>query len=111
MQTLSTFEIKSLFEKARKIEQKEIIIYYRVESENTLSKFAVAVPKRKIKKAVKRNRVKRQIRAIIRQGNFFLQKDIHLSFLVYYNSEVLLEYQTIKQQIEEGLLKILQKIQ
>ena len=72
--------------------------------------FAVSVPRRRFKRAVKRNLIKRRTREVFRTNKQILNEAIanggQIHLIVIYSSDILLPYT----EMEEALKKILQRI-
>ena len=71
----------------------------------------ISVPKKRIKSAVKRNRVKRQVREAYRLNKHYLDAvtdniDSHLDIAFVYVKEELIEYSTIEKGMRKGLKEI-----
>lgn len=107
LERLTTNEVKTLFLNSKKIKYQNIVIYYNLSpSENSLCRFAVSVPKKNIRKAVRRNKIKRRIRYILQQqkiSEIANKNKITFSILVLYNLNVVLDYNSLKQQVDEVL--------
>ena len=79
-------------------------------------KMAVSVPKRKFKKAVERNRIKRLIRESFRLNNSELKETLHVHnkkvnvFFIYMGSDVP-TYQEVEGKIILSLLRLKEQIQ
>ena len=73
------------------------------------SRFAVSVPKRRFKSAVKRNLIKRRTREVFRTSKQILNEavtDGQVHLMVIYSSDLLLSYA----ELEESMMKILKRI-
>lgn len=66
--------------------------------------FVVSVPKKLLKSAVQRNRVKRLVRETIRAGN---EADIPISILVVYRSALHLKQANFRAELRAELAKLL----
>ena len=106
-------EIDELFSKGKRVRNKAFTILYQ-KVPFTVSPFQVliSVPKRKIKKAVYRNYLKRCIREVVRKNKELLisqdnitEKSVH--FAIIYNVDSKLDYSNI----EKHLLDLFKKIQ
>ena len=83
---------------------------YRLTEADQL-KIAISVPKKKLKRAVDRNRIKRLIREELRLNHqLFLQKDIGLTIMYIYNSTNMPEADEIKIDLEKINSVILDKL-
>lgn len=106
-------EIDALFLKGKRVKNSVFTILYReIPLIEAPFQVLVSVPKRKMKKAVHRNYIKRCIREVVRKSKtLFEQKEIagqsSLLYGIVYNSEKKLEHV----EIEKHLLQLLQKIQ
>lgn len=61
--------IQDLYQSAQKIYSKSVILLWKYREEENSSQILISVPKKKIKKAVDRNYIKRIIREIYRTTN------------------------------------------
>lgn len=80
-----------------------------------LMKVAFTVPKRKFRKAVDRNRIKRQMIEIFRLNREELvlavnNKKIHLDLMIVYNGDRLPEYEKIEKRMKSGISKLCGKL-
>lgn len=90
-----------------------VVYKFSEEREDSGVKILISVPKKKIKKAVHRNRIKRQIREAYRLNKAVLlesclNNDKSLQIAVTYLSEKLLEYEVIEDKIKLTLTRLLQ---
>ena len=74
------------------------------------SRFAVSVPKRRFKRAVKRNLIKRRTREVFRKNKNLLNSAIkvgeQIHLIVIYNSDNMLTYA----ELDDAMRKLLQRI-
>ena len=66
------------------------------------SQFAVSVPKKNFKRAVKRNLLKRRIREAIRLNRSQLPEGFHADFLFFYRVPEVLDYAAIEKAVVEA---------
>jgi ribonuclease P protein component len=98
--------LTELFEKGNSVHHYPIrMVWMEIEKKDgILAKIAVSVPKKNIKKAVDRNRIKRLMRESYRQNKYLLQnyctlKDKTLAILFVYTSKVLPDYEEAQAKI------------
>jgi ribonuclease P protein component len=72
--------------------------------EPMFSQILISVPKRKFKKAVDRNRIKRLIREAFRVNKQYFEKETKIAFL--YVANEILDLKTIEKAIVKSLVKI-----
>ncbi len=90
-----------------------VVYKFSDEPQESGVKILISVPKKKIKKAVHRNRIKRQIREAYRLNKAALlesclHNDKSLQIAVTYLSDKLPEYKVIEDKIKHALTKMLQ---
>jgi len=90
-----------------------VVYKFSDEPQESGVKILISVPKKKIKKAVHRNRIKRQIREAYRLNKVALlesclHNDKSLQIAVTYLSEKLPEYEVIEDKIKHALTRLLQ---
>lgn len=90
-----------------------VVYKFSEEREDSGVKILISVPKKKIKKAVHRNRIKRQIREAYRLNKAVLLESClnngkSLQIAVTYLSEKLPEYEVIEDKIKLTLTRLLQ---
>ncbi len=106
--------ISSLFEEGNYLFKHPLKIQYRVINRQTAKEppalFSVSIPKKKIKKAVKRNLLKRRIREAYRTNKNLLDETIpadkQLVFMFVYLSEKEEKYLEIEKALKNLLSKI-----
>jgi len=106
----SKYEIDALFAKGKSF-RSETLLLKVIEEENQgwpYQKYLISVPKRKIKKAVDRNRVKRKVKEIIRLNKKQLERisNKRLLIAVIYQSAKELPYALI----EKDYLRLIKKL-
>jgi ribonuclease P protein component len=106
--------INALFVNGKSFRQDPFkVIWLEIKSEESLqSRLLISVPKKRIKKAVDRNLVKRRIRESYRKNKLILieflkQKQIKCVFAIIYNSSEIASYN----EIEKKIIQILQRFQ
>ena len=99
-------EIDALFSGGKKIKENPVILFWneRLEDDDIPFKMAFSVSQKQIKSAVKRNRIKRQMREIYRlQKNHLFKALINdpkkYSGMLIYTSTVMPEYANLKEKI------------
>ncbi|MFP4024798.1 MAG: ribonuclease P protein component [Thiohalospira sp.] len=111
-------KIKQLFDGGNQVNHFPFLINWKFENEyndDFPAQVAISVSKRKIKKAVQRNRIKRKIREVYRKNKFLiynLLNDIKQSicFMVIYNSTDELNYSEMEKELLKGLKKMIEAI-
>jgi len=110
--------IKQLFEAGSTFKVYPLkVVYKRIDNaQETPVQVLISVPKKKIKKAVYRNKVKRQIRESYRLNNWLLHQkcvdktvQLHLAFV--YLSDSIHPYSEIKEKVKLSLEKITQTLE
>jgi ribonuclease P protein component len=91
------------------------VVYLFVETEDEVSKIMVNVPKKRFKRAVKRNRLKRLMREAYRLNktqliNILSENNLNIYISFNYVSDEESDFATIEQKIKVALLKITEKI-
>ena len=104
--------ISNLFDSGRSFFESPFKVFWLKIAENSsfLSRFAVAVPKKRFKSAVKRNLIKRRTREAFRINKKILNEAINddkqVHMIVIYASDIIQPYS----EIEAAMKKILQRI-
>lgn len=120
MQTLTKAErlrsrktISLLFEKGKAINLHPIKMMWMqtANKENSILQFGVAVPKKNFKRAVDRNRLKRQMREAVRKNKlsvkkFLEEKNKPCAFLLVFTGKEAVPYK----EIEDKIIVILQRL-
>lgn len=91
------------------------VVYLPIEELEASASILVSVSKRRFKRAVKRNRVKRQVREAYRRNKHQLfdvlqQKGIRLAIAFIYLSDQLVDSALIEERMKTALLRIAEKI-
>ena len=81
------------------------VVYLPVEELEADASILISVSKRRFKRAVKRNRVKRQIREAYR-----VNKQCRLAIAFIYLSDQLVEYAVIEERVKTALARIAEKV-
>ena len=91
-------KIETLFEKGFMLKEKNILLkgYDFAEEE---SFFGVSVSKRFFKSAVDRNRIKRQLRSVVRKSPAIANIKKGVSFFIIYNTPKALGFDEIKEKV------------
>ncbi|MBJ04612.1 MAG: ribonuclease P protein component [Flavobacteriales bacterium] len=98
--TLSQKRINQLYNNGDRLFTKSLIVIYEIiKNENEIKKPIISVPKKKIKKAVHRNYIKRILREI-----FFINKDFYsnqksLNIIIIYNSTYLIDFNKLSKEL------------
>lgn len=91
-------KIETLFEKGFMIKEKNILLKgYDFGEEECF--FGVSVSKRFFKSAVDRNRIKRQLRSVVRKSPAIANIKKGVSFFIIYNTPKALEFDEIKEKV------------
>ena len=116
----SKIVIEEIFKKGKKLKSFPFVVtYLGIPSEKcgweSQVKIVISVPKRKIKLAVKRNRLKRQIKEAYRlnKGSFYRElkeKNINLALFLIYIGKEKENYSFIEQKIKVLLKQIQDKL-
>ncbi|WP_417264758.1 ribonuclease P protein component [Brumimicrobium sp.] len=106
----------SIFEKGKQEKAYPFLLRYLKADLKTDAKFQVviSVPKRKFKKAVDRNRIKRLIREAVRKKKYILEdaiesEDQQLALFLIYTASEEETYQRILNKIEVLFLRLVEK--
>ena len=105
-------EIDELFSRGKRIRNQSFtLLYQKVPVNVSPFQVLISVPKRKIKKAVDRNYLKRCIKEVVRKNKALLicqenvaEKSVH--FAIIYNSDSKLDYSNIEKQLMDLFKKI-----
>ena len=98
-------KIETIFEKGTHIKEGSILIKFYDFKDNEVS-FGVSVPKKTFKSAVSRNRIKRQLREIVRNIPDLKQIKKGVSFFVIYNGKVAPNFDYLKEKTLDSIKKI-----
>ena len=91
-------KIETLFEKGFLLKEKNILLKgYDFGEEESF--FGVSVSKRFFKSAVDRNRIKRQLRSVVRKSPATADIKKGVSFFIIYNTSNVLEFDEIKEKV------------
>lgn len=85
------------------------IVWLELQESTSPVKIVISVPKRKFKKAVDRNRIKRLIREAYRKNKHTLidrLKEKKLALLVVYTSKTIMEYAEAEEKINQVLIRL-----
>ena len=91
--------------------------FYSISSSNqSQSKFGVSVPKKKFKRAVDRNKIKRLIKEALRLNKTILnnelsKKNVSLHIMVLFNDEKIPSYNLVEIKIKEILKRLVLSVQ
>ena len=93
------------------------VVYLKTELSSSSSSISVlvSVPKKRIKSAVKRNRIKRQVREAYRLNKHYLEVvtesiDQHLDIAFVFVRDELMEYSIIEKGMRKGLTEIANRL-
>ena len=87
------------------------VVYLPVEELEADASILISVSKRRFKRAVKRNRVKRQIREAYRELlNALAEKKCRLAIAFIYLSDQLTESSIIEERVKTALARIVEKV-
>ena len=99
-------KIETLFEKGFMIKEKNILLKgYDFGEEESF--FGVSVSKRFFKSAVDRNRIKRQLKSVVRKSSEIADVKKGVSFFIIYNTSKVLEFDEIKEEINLLIKKLI----
>lgn len=106
----------SIFEEGKQEKTYPFLLRYLYTDLKTDAKFqiVISVPKRKFKKAVDRNRIKRLIREAVRKKKYILEEALssenhHLALFLIYTASEEETYQRILNKIEVLFLRLVEK--
>ena len=93
--------IQDLYQSAEKIYSKSVILLWKYGEQENSSKILISVPKKKIKKAVDRNYIKRIIREIYRTTNNNILSSIPkpIWLILIYNKTTKPEFNKLKTEL------------
>ena len=99
-------KIETLFEKGFMLKEKNILLKgYDFGEEESF--FGVSVSKRFFKSAVDRNRIKRQLRSVVRKSSETAGVKKGVSFFIIYNTSKVLEFDEIKEKTNLLIKKLI----
>ena len=99
-------KIETLFDKGFLLKEKNILLKgYDFGEEESF--FGVSVSKRFFKSAVDRNRIKRQVRSVVRKSSEIAGVKKGVSFFIIYNTSKVLEFDEIKEKINLLIKKLI----
>jgi ribonuclease P protein component len=102
--------IGELFESGKKVKKYPMVLIYKKKSELERNQITFSVPKRRFKKAVDRNKIKRLLREVYRlnKDDFFaeLNLDHKLAMFLVYNSDKMPTYK----EVETNFILILERL-
>tara|TARA_B100000579_G_C22800188_1_gene839341 strand:- start:1058 stop:1414 length:357 start_codon:yes stop_codon:yes gene_type:complete len=100
--TLSKNRIDQLYKNGEKLFTKSLIIIYKTEIyENNFYKPIISISKKKIKKAVNRNYLRRIIKELYfsSKKTYFDSKKYSLNMMIVYNSSCLIDFKKLKEEL------------
>jgi ribonuclease P protein component len=102
--------IGELFESGKKVKKYPMVLIYKKVSALERNQMTFSVPKRRFKKAVDRNKIKRLLREVyrLRKDEFFeeLNMDSKLAMFLVYNSDKMPTYK----EVETNFILILERL-
>ena len=98
-------KIEIIFEKGTHIKEGSVLIKFYDFKDDEVS-FGVSVPKKNFKSAVSRNRIKRQLRELVRNSPDLKQIKKGVSFFVIYNGKVAPNFDYLKEKVCASINKI-----
>ena len=98
-------KIELIFDKGKTIKKGPILLKFYDFNDNETG-YAISVPKRHIKSAVARNKIKRQLREIINKQDLIMKG---VSFFIIYNSPETTKFAELKRLIESLFEKLVDK--
>ena len=99
-------EASLLFKKGRLIKNYPYLIYYLSAPSEENTKLLISIPKKSFKKAVDRNKIKRQIREIYFNILRFSNVENHYYIAIVYIGETKYDFTTLKNRLKLALDKI-----
>jgi ribonuclease P protein component len=111
-------KIRHLFEKGNQLYQFPFLITWQFEKQfnpEVCAQIGISVSKRKIKKAVERNRIKRKIKEIYRKNKWLIYNPLNefkqsIYFMVIYKSTEDLNYTEMERELLKALHKMVKQI-
>ena len=98
-------KIETIFEKGTHIKGGSVLIKFYDFDDGEVS-FGVSVPKKNFKSAVSRNRIKRQLRELVRNSPDLKQIKKGVSFFVIYNGKFAPNFDYLKEKALASIKKI-----
>ena len=98
-------KIETIFEKGTHIKEESILIKFYDFKDDEVS-FGISVPKKNFKSAVSRNRIKRQLRELVRNCPDLKQLKKGVSFFVIYNGKFAPNFDYLKETTLASIKKI-----
>lgn len=98
-------KIELIFDKGKTIKKGPILLKFYDFNDNEAG-YAISVPKRHLKSAVARNKIKRQFREIINKHGLIMKG---VSFFIIYNSPETTKFAELKRLIESLFEKLVDK--
>ena len=98
-------KIETIFEKGTRIKEGSVLIKFYDFDDGKVS-FGVSVPKKNFKSAVSRNRIKRQLRELVRNSPYLKQIKKGVSFFVIYNGKIVPNFDYLKEKTLASIKKI-----
>ena len=98
-------KIETIFEKGAHIKEGSVLIKFYDFDDGEVS-FGVSVPKKNFMSAVSRNRIKRQLRELVRNSPDLKQIKKGVSFFVIYNGKIVPNFDYLKEKTLASIKKI-----
>ena len=101
-------KIETIFEKGTHIKEGSVLIKFYDFDDGEVS-FGVSVPKKNFKSAVSRNRIKRQLREIVRNNPNLKQMKKGVSFFLIYSSSKATSFEELNKKSTSLIEKLISK--
>jgi ribonuclease P protein component len=98
-------KIETVFEKGKVLKSGSVFLRFHDFNDDEIS-FGISVPKKNFKSAVLRNRIKRQIREIIRNNSDIKKIKKGISFFIIYNGKTNPNFDYLKEVVLNSIEKI-----
>ena len=102
--------IASLFKEGKKVKKYPMVLLFKKEDSISCNQITFSVPKKKFKKAVDRNRIKRLLREVYRlkKEDFFKELNLenHLAMFLVFTSDKMPTYQDV----EKNFILLLERL-